>query len=102
MPHWTECVASSISRWHGCKAEYYLPSCSTTSDLRWMMIGVGEDVGLVDVWDPAFIFKAAATNECEQRSDRQTNKRSQAVRSSKLLHGVPLGAHCVSVAHYAA
>ena len=25
----TECVASSISRWHGCKAEYYLLSCST-------------------------------------------------------------------------
>ena len=31
----TECVASSISRWHGCKAEYYLLSCSTHSDLRW-------------------------------------------------------------------
>ena len=29
----TECVASSISRWHGCKAEYYLLSCSTHSVL---------------------------------------------------------------------
>ena len=27
----TECVASSISRWLGCKAEYYLLSCSTHS-----------------------------------------------------------------------
>ena len=26
-----ECVASSISRWLGCKAEYYLLSCSTHS-----------------------------------------------------------------------
>ena len=31
----TGCVASSISRWHGCKAEYYLLSCSTHSDLSW-------------------------------------------------------------------
>jgi len=30
-----ECVASSISRWHGCKAESYLLSCSTHSDFRW-------------------------------------------------------------------
>ena len=30
-----ECVASSISRWHGCKAEYNLLSCSTHSDVRW-------------------------------------------------------------------
>ena len=35
MAQMTECVASSISRWHGCKAEYYLLSCSTHSDLRW-------------------------------------------------------------------
>ena len=31
----TECVASSISRWHGCKAEYYLLTCSTHSVVRW-------------------------------------------------------------------
>ena len=36
MAQMTECVASSISRWHGCKAEYYLLSCSTHSDVRWM------------------------------------------------------------------
>ena len=30
-----DCVAFSISRWHGCKAEYYLLSCSTHSVLRW-------------------------------------------------------------------
>ena len=35
MVQMTECVASSISRWHGCKAEYYLLSCSTHSDVRW-------------------------------------------------------------------
>ena len=35
MAQMTECVASSISRWHGCKAEYYLLSCSTHSDVRW-------------------------------------------------------------------
>ena len=35
MAPMTECVASSISRWHGCKAEYYLLSCSTHSDVRW-------------------------------------------------------------------
>ena len=35
MVELTECVASSISRWHGCKAEYYLLSCSTHSDVRW-------------------------------------------------------------------
>ena len=39
MAQMTECVASSISRWHGCKAEYYLLSCSTHSDLRWLLSG---------------------------------------------------------------
>ena len=34
-----ECVASSISRWHGCKAEYYLLSCSTHSELRLQGVG---------------------------------------------------------------
>ena len=35
----TECVASSISRWLGCKAEYYLLSCSTHSVLRLQRFG---------------------------------------------------------------
>jgi hypothetical protein len=36
MAQMMECVASSISRWLGCKAEYYLLSCSTLSDVRRM------------------------------------------------------------------
>ena len=34
MAQMMECVASSISRWHVCKAEYYHLSCSTHSDGR--------------------------------------------------------------------
>ena len=40
----TECVASSISRWLGCKAEYYLLSCSTHSVLRLQRLGWMEDI----------------------------------------------------------
>ena len=54
MAQMTECVASSISRWHGCKAEYYLLSCSTHSDLRWR---VGRRRG------PGVYFSEAATNK---------------------------------------
>ena len=39
-----ECVASSISRWLGCKAEYYLLSCSTHSVLRIQRLGWMEDI----------------------------------------------------------
>ena len=54
MAQMTECVASSISRWHGCKAEYYLLSCSTHSDLRWR--GDGRR-------GPSVYFSEAATNK---------------------------------------
>ena len=40
----TECVASSISRWLGCKAEYYLLSCSTHSVLRIQRLGWMDDI----------------------------------------------------------
>ena len=40
----TECVASSISRWLGCKAEYYLLSCSTHSVLRLQRRGWMDDI----------------------------------------------------------
>ena len=32
--------------WHGCKAEYYLLSCSTHSDLRWRNEGFKSSKGL--------------------------------------------------------
>ena len=40
----TECVASSISRWLGGKAEYYLLSCSTHSVLRLQRLGWMDDI----------------------------------------------------------
>ena len=57
MVHITECVASSISRWHGCKAEYYLLSCSTHSDLK--VQGVGRVEG-----SQRFFFSEAGITHC--------------------------------------
>ena len=65
----TECVASSISRWHGRKAEYYLLSCSTHSDLR--LQGVGKLEGT----RRSFLMQSVRT---VNNAHAKTKKRRQA------------------------
>ena len=69
----TECVASSISRWLGCKAEYYLLSCSTHSVLRLQRLGWMEAGGY-----PAFFFDAVTSivNNAGTRKLQSAGKRN--------------------------
>ena len=76
MAQMTECVASRISRWHGCKAEYYLLSCSTHSDVRWR-----DDRRR----GPGVYFSEAATNKLlPQASNR--GERPRIVDTACYLH----------------